>query len=210
MARLVDLSHPLADGQVGFPTDPPLCIAQHTTVASHQFNLSRIEIGSHHGTHLDAMYHFLGTGKTVDQMPLDWFYGPARVLRIPKGASEEITAADLLPHEEYLKPEARILLDTGWHREFGTARFFSDFPSLTVAAARYLAGRRIRLLGMDMPTPGRQWLEIHHSLLAPEIEMVLVEALANLDELPDEFIFAGFPLPLQGGDGSPIRAVGIC
>jgi kynurenine formamidase len=41
------------------------------------------------------MYHFLDDGKTLDQMPLDWFYGPARVLRIPKNAGEEITPADL-------------------------------------------------------------------------------------------------------------------
>ena len=77
-------------------------------------------------------------------------------------------------------------------------------------AGRYLASRRIRLLGMALPTPGRQWLELHHILLAKDVEMVLVEALANLDALPDEFTFIGFPLNFKGRDGSPIRAVALC
>jgi kynurenine formamidase len=101
-------------------------------------------------------------------------------------------------------------LNTGWHHQFGTQRFFESFPSLTVDAARYLAARQIRLLGLDMPTPGKQWLDIHHILLAKEVEMVLVEALANLDSLPDAFTFVGFPLNFAGRDGSPIRAVAVC
>jgi kynurenine formamidase len=155
------------------------------------------------------MYHFLDDGKTLDQMPLDWFYGPARVLRIPKNAGEEITPADFEPFEEWLKPDAKIIYETGWHRQFGGANFFSEFPSLTQDAARYLAAKKIRMLGMDTPTPGRDWYEVHHILLAPETEIVIVETLANLDQVPDEFTFAGFPLNFKGRDGSPIRAVAL-
>jgi len=49
-------------------------------------------MGSHQGTHVDAMSHFVEGGKMVDEMPLTWFYGPARVVQIPKEAREEITA----------------------------------------------------------------------------------------------------------------------
>ena len=208
---LIDLSHPLRHGLPSFPGDPSLVIEPHCTTASEaRCNVSRISMGSHQGTHLDAMFHFIDDGRTLGQMPLDWFYGPARVLRIPRGAGEEITVADFAAHEATLQPGARILFETGWHREFGTERFFTDYPSMTQEAARYLASRRLRLIGMDTPTPGRDYYEIHHTLLAKDVEMVIVESLAHLDRLPDtEFTFIGFPLNFAGRDGSPIRAVAV-
>jgi arylformamidase len=208
--RFIDLSHPLIHGQPTFPSDPKLAIIPHGTVATLKFNISQVLMGTHQGTHLDAMFHFLEDGRTLDQMPLDWFYGPARLLRIPKAAGTEITVEDLKPFEQFLQPEAKVVLGTGWYKQFGAANYFTDFPSLTLEAGRYLASRKIRLLGMDMPTPSKQWLGIHHIFLAKEAEIVLVEGLTNLDAVPDEFTFAGFPLNFQGRDGSPVRAVAIC
>jgi len=80
---LVDLTHPLVHGQPNFPSDPKLSIVPHGTTATLRYNISQVVMSTHQGTHLDAMYHFLDDGKTIDQMPLDWFYGPAAVLRIP-------------------------------------------------------------------------------------------------------------------------------
>lgn len=207
--RLIDLSHPLVHGQPSFPSDPKLSITEHGTIKTVKYNISQVTMGTHQGTHLDAMFHFVGDGKTIDQMPLDWFFGPARLLRLPKDAGEEITVDDLRPFEHLLTPGARIVYETGWHRQFGGEGFFTGFPSLTQDAARYLAGRRIRLLGMDTPTPSRDWYEVHHILLQAPAEIVIVESLANLDQVPDEFTFIGFPLNFQGRDGSPVRAVAV-
>jgi len=131
------------------------------------------------------------------------------LLRIPKAPREEITAADFQKIEPLLRPGVKLIYETGWHRHFGQENYFSDFPSLTQDAARYLVSRKIRLLGMDTPTPGRDWFEVHHILLAKEAEVVVVEGLTNLDQLPERFTFSGFPLNFQGRDGSPIRAVAI-
>jgi kynurenine formamidase len=204
---LIDLSHPLIHGQQTFPWDPKLSIMPHGTTKTLRYNISHISMSSHQGTHLDAIYHFLDDGKTLDQMPLDWFYGPARVLRIPKSPGEELLVDDFKPFEEYLVPGAKVIYETGWHWHFEYEDFYTAFPSLTLEAGEYLASRRIRMLGMDTPTPSRDWYEIHHILLGAEI--VVVEALANLDRLPDEFTFMGFPLNFKGRDGSPIRAVGL-
>jgi kynurenine formamidase len=192
-----------------FPTDPKLSIIAHGTVPTMRYNISQISMGSHQGTHLDAMYHFVDEGKTIDKMPLEWFYGPARLLRIPKKGGEELGVGDFEEYEEALTPGARIIYETGWHREFGKPHFFSEFPSLTQEAARYLAGRKIRMLGMDTPTPSRDYYEVHHILLEEPAEIVIVESLAHLDRLPAEFTFIGFPLLFHGRDGSPIRAVGL-
>lgn len=205
---LIDLSHPLQHGQQTFPSDPKLSIIPHGTTKTLRYNISQISIGSHQGTHVDAMYHFLDSGKTIDQMPLDWFYGETHVLRIPKGPSEVILQSDFEPFHHLLTPGARIIYETGWHRHFGQADFFTDFPSLSQEAGRYLVNCGIRFLGMDTPTPSVDWFEIHHDILLPN-EVVIVESLANLDQVPDCITFIGFPLPFTGGDGSPIRAVAL-
>jgi arylformamidase len=205
--KLIDLSHPLEHGQQAFPYDPKLSIISHGNTKTLQYNISQISMGTHQGTHLDAMYHFIDDGKTLDQMPLDWFYGPARLLRIPKQANEEITVDDFKPFDEFITKGAKIIYETGWFRNFGADNFFTEFPSLTLEASEYLASKEIRLIGMDTPTPSKQWYEVHHVLLGNEI--VIVETLTNLDQLSDTFTFMGFPLNIKGRDGSPIRAVGM-
>jgi arylformamidase len=207
--KFIDLSHPLIHGQDNFPWDPKLSIVPHGTTKTLKYNMTQVSLGTHQGTHLDAMFHFMDDGRTIDQMPLDWFYGEAVLLRIPKQPREEIELADFQIYEDLLQPGARIVYETGWHRHFGMEDYFSDFPSLTLEAARCLVSRKIRLLGMDTPTPSRDWYEVHHILLAKDAEVVVVEGLAHLDQVPDRFLFCGFPLNFQGRDGSPIRAVAI-
>lgn len=207
--QFIDLSHPMRSGQPSFPGDPVLNLEPHATIEKQRCNVTRISMGSHQGTHLDALYHFIPDGRRIDEMPLDWFYGAASVLRIPKPPRAEIVVDDFKPFAHHLVPGARIIYETGWHRHYGKAGYFSDFPSLTKEAAAYLARTRIRLLGMDTPTPSRDYYEVHHLLQQKPAEIVIVESLAHLDELPETFTFVGFPLPFEGGDGSPIRAVAL-
>jgi kynurenine formamidase len=206
---LVDLSHPLKPGAVSFPAEPKFLVSSHRTIAKDRFNISKVEIGTHQGTHIDAMAHFFEQGRTVGEMPLEWFYGPARLLRIPKAAGCKIGVGDLRVFDALIEPEAKIILETGWHRKFGDSAFFTDYPFLTLDAVEYLAARKIRLLGLDIPTVGRTWYELHRILLSPESEVVVLESLANLDQIPESFTLAAFPLPLEGLDGSPVRAVAI-
>ena len=206
--KIVDLSHPLVHGQETFAWDPKLSIISHGNTRNLRYNITQISMGTHQGTHVDAMYHFLDDGKTIDQMPLDWFYGDAHLIRIPKHADERLEVADFEPFEKLLQPGAKIIYETGWHRHFGRSDFYTNFPTLTIEAGQYLASKNIRLLGMDTPTPSKDWYEIHHDILLPK-EIVIVESLAHLDQVPDQFVFAGFPLNIQGRDGSPIRAVAI-
>ncbi|HIA06905.1 MAG TPA: cyclase family protein [Flavobacteriales bacterium] len=205
--KLIDLSHPMEHGQQTFPMDPKLSIVPHGNTTTLKYNITQIVMSSHQGTHLDAMYHFIDDGKTLDQMPLDWFYGLTHLLRIPKNAKDEIREDDFKPYEHLLTEGAKIIYETGWHKNFGADNFFTEFPTLTLDTSKYLASKKIRMLGMDTPTPSYDWYEVHHVLLGEEI--VIVEALANLDQAPDEFTFMGFPLNFKGRDGSPIRAVAM-
>ena len=214
MPRLVDLSHPLEDGQLSYPSDPEIHVTAHRTMASHGVNVSQITMGTHQGTHLDALFHFFIDGKTLDQIPLERFFGPARLVDLaPGGALEPKTPISIEMFEaqaEAFEAGAKVIYRTGWDRMFGRPEFFVDLPSLTLEAARWIAARRISLLGMDTPTPSKiAGRECHYALLKEGVETVIVEGLANLEQLPERFTFIGFPLNFKGRDGSPVRAVAL-
>jgi kynurenine formamidase len=213
MAHLIDLSHPLEHGQLNFPSDPELSIRVHDTVASIGYNISQMSMSSHQGTHLDAPFHFYNDGKTLDQMSLDQFYGPASLVDLAPGTVLQektvLTVAMFQPHEHLFTPGAKVIFRTGWDRAFGKLEFFTDFPSLSLEAAQWIADHKIGLLGMDTPTPSTDWLECHHILLKQDVEIVIVESLTHLDQLPPQFTFIGFPMNIKGRDGSPIRAVAV-
>ncbi len=213
MAQLIDLSHALAHGQLNFAWDPKISVVVHNTVASIGYNITQISMSTHQGTHLDAPFHFYDDGKTIDQMRLEQFYGPATLIDLaPDGclqAKTPLTTELFEPHAEKFQPGAKIIYRTGWSRMFGQPEYFAEFPTLTLDAARWIAERRIGLLGMDTPTPSIDWKECHHILLKTGVEVVIVEGLTNLDQLPAEFLFVGFPLNIKGRDGAPIRAVAV-
>ena len=106
-------------------------------------------------------------------------------------------------------PEPKSSIARAGTARLGRTSTFADFPSLTVEAAQWLAERRIGLLGMDTPTPGTQWKEVHWILLAKGLEIVIVEGLTQLDQLPERFTLSAFPLNFKGRDGAPCRAVAI-
>ena len=213
MPKLIDLSHPLEHEQLGFPSAPKVTVTAHNTLALDGYNLARISMGTHQGTHLDVPYHFFDDGKTMDQMPLERFYDPAVLVDLAPGsclaAGTPIVPKMFEPHADKFHRGAKVIYRTGWHRTFGTPEHLTDFPTLTVESARWIADYRIGLLGMDTPTPSTDWKNVHLALLNKDVGMVIVEGLTGLDKLPERFTFVGFPLNIKGGDGSPIRAVAV-
>jgi len=211
--KIIDLSHPLEHGQLTFPSDPGISVVAHHTIGSIGYNLTEISMGTHQGTHLDAPYHFYDEGKTIEQMNLNLFVGEAHLVDLAPGghleASTPLTLEMFEAHAEVFQPGARIIYRTGWDRRFGTPGFFSEFPTLELEAARWIADRGICMLGMDTPTPGRDWKGCHLILLKEGVEIVIVESLTSLEKLPPVFTFVGLPLKIAGRDGSPIRAVAL-
>lgn len=208
--RIVDLSLDVYPGAPVYSGDPPCLFQVHDTVASAGYNLTRVCLGTHQGTHLDAPYHFFDDGRTVDQIDLNRCVGPATLVDLSaKRPREPITVADFAPYDAAIQPGARIIYRVGWDKRLGEPGYFADYPSMTVELAEWLADRKIALLGMDSPGPSAdQWQAVHLALLGAEI--VVVEELAHLDQLPaGEIFFVAAPLRLRGLDGSPVRALAI-
>ena len=206
------MTHPLVDGQPGFPGDPVIEMQPHCIIRRDGFHVTRLAMGTHAGTHLDASAHFFENGQTVDDIPLNRLFGTARLVDLcPGGAllpGARITRSMLEKQVRCFRPDSRVIYRTGWDRHYGKPQFFADYPSLTRDAAAWIASRRLALLGMDTPSPSDD-LECHTILLAPGSEIVIVESLARLGGLPASFTLVAFPLCLEGCDGSPIRAAAI-
>lgn len=205
--RLVDLSHPLRDGDEAYPGDPGVSYEVAHEIGEQGYHVTLIKMGSHVGTHLDAPRHIDDRGATVDLLDLAKLVGPAYVVDVALSEDEGITESDLDIEVEELPRGARLLFRTGWASKRGSREFFTDFPDLDLGLAQGLAARKVALIGLEQPSVHKiEHLEVHRVLL--EAGVVVVEALANLDALRTKEVFlACLPLPHVGLDGAAVRAV---
>jgi kynurenine formamidase len=208
--RILDLSLGIYDGAPTYKGFAKCSLTRTHTLTSDSFNLSKLTINTHGTTHLDAPSHFLETGKTVDQLNLSKCIGPALMINLShKGPKDPVEVADLEAYAKDITPNSRVLMYFGWDKTYPEARYFTDHPYLSLNAAKWFASKGVGLLGFDIPTPNLDdAVEIHQILLNAEI--VLVEALAKLDQLPPHgFLFMAVPLRILGCDGSPVRALAV-
>lgn len=202
-----DLTLPLYPGMPVYPGDPPVTVNAVSAVdpAAGEYAVHAVSLGTHTGTHMDAPAHLFPGGAGVDSLPLSACLGPAQVLDCTGLA--RIDLPDLHARLPEPEPGSRLLLRTDWDHAFGTEEYYHDFPSLTVAAARWLASCRIALLGLETPSLNpEEDHPCHAALLAAGV--VLVEGLTGLRHIGAASCwFAALPLPLVGCDGAPVRAV---
>jgi kynurenine formamidase len=188
-------------------------IFPNTSIEQEGFNTTQLKLYSHAGTHADAPRHFLQDGRTLEHVDLNKCVGPALVIDVShKQPNSLITVADLGERAAQIGPGTRVLLYTGWDQHAALPDYRTSFPRIARELARWLVERGVWLVGMEMPSVAslqdRQELtEVHQILLRGEV--VIVECLINLRLLPPEVFFIALPLKIQGGDGSPVRAVAL-
>lgn len=208
MSRIVDLSLTLRPDVRGVSFEP------RSTVADRGWNTTMLRLYSHAGTHLDAPHHFIDGGRTMEALDLEKCVGPARVIDLTFLKPRDlITVEHLAPYADRIGPGTRLLLKTGWSTHADLPDYRTHFPRVSLPLARWLAERKIALLGVEPPAvadvnDAEELITIHRTLLGAEI--VIVEGLANLDALTQEEVtFIALPLKLEGGDGSPVRAIAV-
>ena len=206
-ANLIDISVMLHAGMVHWPGDPSVTITRTSDIAlGDSATVSKLSMGSHTGTHMDAPLHFLRGGKGLDEMPLETTVGPARVLAICH--PQWITPEELRSH--HIRCGERILLKTkNSTRCWKTDRFVEDFVSLSTDAARFLAGRRVRVVGIDYLSVGgyreRNGVAVHRTLLGAGIW--IIEGLDLSRVQPGRYELICLPLRVRASDGAPARAI---
>jgi arylformamidase len=176
----------------------------HRIASGEPYNVARITMGAHSGTHVDAPYHFLADGDTVDELPLEILIGKARVVEI--GARDKIERSDLEALD--LRDDLRVLIRTRMSGQLRVPEFQEDFVYLTPDAATYLVQAGIKLVGIDylsVERYGSKEFAAHHALLSAGV--VIVEGLDLSAAEPGEYDMTCLPLRIVGADGSPARVV---
>ncbi|MDR3675832.1 MAG: cyclase family protein [Acidobacteriota bacterium] len=211
--RMVDLTATLNEQTPCYPTDPPFTKSWHTLHSEQGFYVSRLEMGAHSGTHVDAPLHFLGDGfPDVAQLPLQALIGDAIALESPKDPGEDLTVADLAGAD--IKSGDIVLFRTGWDKRSASPAFFEDeWPGLQPSLVEELIRRGVKAVGGDIASadsPAAIAAGAPSHKLAGRAGMPIFEGLINLDQvIGQRFFFIGLPLKLQGGEASPIRAVAL-
>jgi arylformamidase len=202
----IDVSVAIRDGMQHWPDNPPIVVEKVMDMAhGDAATVSKIALGVHTATHMDAPSHFKVDGTTIDQLPFDAGVGPARVIEIRD--PDRITVAELELHS--IGAGERILLKTANSpRAWNTARFVEDAVYLTAEAARYLAERKVRTLGIDYLSVGGyaadNGVAVHEPLLEAGVAIIEGLDLTAVPAGPCDLIC--LPIKLAGGDGAPARA----
>jgi arylformamidase len=205
MPKIYDVTASLSAELPVFPGDPrfQLEFAQRISEGD-PYNLGKLTLGVHSGTHVDAPYHFLADGATVDQLPLELLIGRARVVDMT--ALDRIDRADL--ERADLRDDIRVLFKTRMSGQLRQPAFQEDFVYLTPEAASYLAKVGIKLVGIDylsIEKFGSKDYGAHHALLGAGV--VIIEGLDLTEVEAGEYDLSCLPLRIAGADGSPARVV---
>lgn len=206
ISKWVDVSVPLHTNMVHWPGDPAARIERVLDMEKgDECSVSKIAMGSHTGTHMDAPFHYVRGGAPLDRMPLDVTIGAARVVAIRDRASIKRSELERMR----LCRGERILFKTAnSQRCWNGDAFVEDFVSISLDAARFLAQRRVMLVGIDYLSVGgfkAGGASVHRALL--EAGIWIIEGL-NLSMVgPGRYQLVCLPLRIENSDGAPARAL---
>ena len=186
--KIYDISQEVFSCAV-YPGDPrPEKQTVYSTGAGDLYNLTSFAMCAHNGTHVDAPFHFLHDGKTVDQIDLSHFVGDCFVAR----HEGDVTAADA---ENILK------------KADGTERILiAGNATVTIEAAEVFAAGGIKLLGNEGQTVGPENAPMQVHLILLRREIALLEGIVLQDIPEGQYFLNAAPLNLGGADGAPCRA----
>lgn len=196
-----DVSLPIRDGMPVWPGDPAVRLEAVSTVQADGCRVTRLHLGSHSGTHIDAPSHFIEGAAGVDAIPLAHLVGPCRVLDL-----REVAGAIGADHLRTHAPQRgeRILLRTS----NDLRALPSDYIALDASAGEFLAQVGIALVGIDALSIERAEgtaYPVHMALLSGGI--IIVEGVDLSGVAAGIYDLIALPLRLEGLDGSPARVL---
>lgn len=202
----VDVSLPIRPGMPVFAGDPVFAIELAVSIAAGAVcNISRLDLGAHTGTHLDAPSHFIDGGPASETIDPSVGLGPAWVADA-RGLSSSITAADI-EALDIPAAETRVLFRTRNSELWAEPGFSDRFIGLAEDGALRLVERGVRLVGADYLSiaPYGDPVPTHRALLGAGV--VILEGLDLRAVEPGPVDLLCLPLRLVGSDGVPARAL---
>ena len=211
----IDLSHTIEDGLVTYKGLPAPIICDYLSreksrevyAAGTEFQIGKIEMVANTGTYVDCPFHRYADGKDLAQVALERFAElKGIVIRADYRQSLAVDASFF--KDKKIRGRA-VLVHTGWDAHWNTDKYFENPPYLTQDAAEYLQSCAVKLVGIDsmnIDSLQDKTRPVHSILLKSEI--LIVEHLCNLGQLPDEgFTFSAVPPKFKGVGTFPVRAM---
>ena len=210
--KILDLTLTISNKIPTFPGSPQPNFIPWEKIKDDGYNLELLFLSSHTGTHLDAPYHFLEKGSKIHEISLKKLVSNAVLIKSRKKRNETITKTDIQKFEKKhgkIESFSSVVFWTGWQRNLQKDNYFTKNPGLSVLAAKYLASKKISLVGIDSPSIdlGTDSKFSVHQIFAKK-GILIVENLANLDKIKSsKFHLVVLPLKLKNATGSPVRAI---
>ena len=205
--RIHDISLTISNSLVTYPGDPGIQITLvHGIGKDHSSNLTKLDMGAHTGTHVDAPVHFIDGAPASETLDLRILIGPAVVIDATK---EDNISGKSLGDLNIPEGSERVLFRTRnseiWKSKPG--EFAPDFVAITEDGAEWLVERGIRLVGIDYLSigPFHQGAPTHKVLL--EAGVIPIEGLDLSRIAPGSYFLICLPLKIEGSDGAPSRVV---
>lgn len=204
---IYDISLPISTSLAVWPGDPPIEVSQPSHLErGDPSTLTRIAMGAHSGTHVDAPAHFVRGGLEVDRLDLSMLVGPSLVVA---ALEAEALSADRLAELPIPPGTTRLLLQTRNSDRWGAGagEFYRDYVAIPADGAQWLVAQGIRLLGIDYLSiaPFDNPAATHQILLGAGI--IVVEGLDLRGIRPGAYQLICLPLKLAGSEGAPARAI---
>lgn len=202
--KYIDLSYDIKNEMPVYPGDMELNLSKERDYDKDEFNLYTVSTSMHVGTHIDAPLHMCKNKKFISEYSIDKFIGNAVLLDVRGEKVIEIK-------DEYyrdIKENDIVLLFTGWDSFYGKEEYYNNHPIVSEELAELLIKKKIKMLGMDMPSPDNHEYNIHKKLF--ENEIFILENLTNLNKLlyNEEIQVFAQPLKIQG-EASLVRAIAV-
>ncbi|MCA1025079.1 MULTISPECIES: arylformamidase [Cytobacillus] len=203
MGHWIDISQPLHNGMAHWPGDEAFSFnLSATREETGSVNIGQLSTSIHIGTHVDAPFHFIEDGKKTNELDINLYIGRAKLIDL--SGEERITTAllDQFP----LQNVKRLLIKTS--SEPKPKHFPTRVPVISEDVPLYLKKCGVELIGVDFPSVDEldsKALPIHHKLHQHNIH--ILENIVVHDIAQGDYELIALPLRIEGGDGSPVRAV---
>ncbi|OMF24154.1 cyclase [Paenibacillus sp. FSL H8-0548] len=198
---IIDLTHSIQEEMPIYPGDADTVLEHSKQFSKDGYNNHQLSINMHAGTHIDGPMHLLDIQKYIHEYSLDRFLGDAVLLNVAGEKSIDYKEE----YEEIMKDGQIVVIYTGHSDCYGQPEYFTEYPALTAEFAQLLVRKKVKMIGLDTPSPDYAPFDIHNIFF--ENDMLIIENLTNIEQLLDVKAFEIIALPLAIRADSSIARV---
>ena len=203
MKQLFDITRTIGKDAINYPGDTEFCLTDETSInKGDDWNLSKIIMTTHYGTHIDLPLHKYKHGKSLDDIPLSDFELKCVVIQIKD--KEKVTIAEVL--HAPLPKDGAVLFKTN-NSNLNRRKFSKKYVHIEPSVAEYLVKSKVKLVGIDYlsPDPIDSNSPVHQILLSNDIIILEDIFLKNIEAGNYKLFY--LPLKIKSGNGAPVRAL---